>query len=76
MITNLIGSRIKTARQQARLRQCDLANQIGICTRGFQNWELGYAEPKLSRLLKIAEATNKPLSFFIPFLEVSENDPA
>lgn len=66
MTAKFIGQRIKAAREQALLRQCDLADAVGICTRGYQNWELGYSEPKLSRLMRIAQITEKPISFFVP----------
>lgn len=61
-----IGRRIAQARDAADLTQQELAERIGIETaQTISRYERGETEVKIKRLRRIAEATGKPLSFFI-----------
>lgn len=62
-----LGERIKAARTSAGLSLAQLAFKMGfkdgrspLC-----KWENGDREPKLGNLAKLAEATGKPLSYFV-----------
>jgi len=59
-----IGARIAKARTEAGLTQEDLADVIGISTRQLQNLEAGESKP-YKHLERIAEATKRPLHWFI-----------
>lgn len=52
-----IGRRIKAAREEAGLRQEDLADLVGLGTRTIQNYEAGSTKP-YTHLRKIAAALN------------------
>lgn len=61
-----IGRRIRQARDEADLTQQQLADRIGIETgQTISRYERGETEVSTKRLRRIAEATGKPLSFFI-----------
>lgn len=60
-----VGQRIAEARQDANLRQEDLAQAVGATVRTISRWETDATEPTRSCLKKIASATNKPMSFFL-----------
>lgn len=42
-------------RRSHGLKQAELAEKIGISWRGYQNYELGLREPKLSTLVALAD---------------------
>jgi len=61
-----IGRRIKEARESADLTQQELADRIGIKQgQTISNYERGVTEVSSKRLRRIAEATGKPISFFV-----------
>ena len=45
---------LKTLRQQKGLTQSEVAQKVGITETGYQNYERGRREPKISIALKIA----------------------
>ena len=55
MENNIFASRLIQLREARRLSQIATAKEIGISTRGYQNYEYGKAEPKLSALIKISD---------------------
>lgn len=62
-----IGALIKRAREDAGMTQADLADAIGL-TNGAQSisrYERAETEVPVKRLRRIAETTQKPMSFFI-----------
>jgi transcriptional regulator with XRE-family HTH domain len=61
-----IGRRIAEAREEAGLSQRELAEKIGVAdAQSVSRYERGITEVKTRRLERIAEATGKPLSFFV-----------
>lgn len=61
-----IGRRVKEARDSADLTQQELADRIGIAQgQTISNYERGTTEIPPKRLRRIAEATGKPLAFFV-----------
>lgn len=42
-------------RRSHGLKQTELAEQIGLSWRGYQNYELGLREPKMSTLIALAD---------------------
>lgn len=61
-----LGQRIKEAREDAGLTQQELADRIGIKQgQTVSNYERGVTEVTTKRLRRIAEATGKPITFFV-----------
>lgn len=61
-----LGRRIAQAREDARLSQPELAQRIGLRhPQSISNYERGKGEVPPGRLRRIAEATGKPLTFFV-----------
>lgn len=59
-----LGSRIKTAREQAGLTQDDLADIVGLSMRQIQNLESGTSKP-YKHLATIAEATGRSVEWLL-----------
>lgn len=60
-----LGLRISLARKQAGLNQTELAEKVGRTRQALAAWEQNKVAPSLPVLEKLAQATNKPLAFFI-----------
>ncbi|AIZ79735.1 ankyrin repeat domain-containing protein [Actinobacillus equuli] len=54
MITETIGTNIKTFREKYKMSQQDLADKMNIARPVISNWEHGKTEPSSSQLLKLA----------------------
>lgn len=64
---NIIGERIKQAREEMRLTQKELGQQIGYKDGVYiSRWENGNRHPGSRNLQKIARLLNKPMSYFFP----------
>lgn len=48
-------------RRSRGLTQTELATELGLSWRGYQNYELGLREPKLSVLIAMADFYHLPL---------------
>jgi transcriptional regulator with XRE-family HTH domain len=59
-----LARRIRQARENARLSQNALANGIGVSDKSISAYEQGRSTPPFSKLKKIAQQTNHPMSFF------------
>lgn len=59
-----IGERIAQAREEAGLRQEDLADLIEVATRTVQNYEVGATKP-FTKLRRISEATGRPVEWLL-----------
>lgn len=55
MITETIGTNIKSFREKYKMSQQDLANKMNIARLVISNWEHGKTEPSSSQLLKLAK---------------------
>ncbi len=60
-----LGLRISLARKQAGLNQTELANKVGRTRQALAAWEQNKVIPSLPVLEKVAQATKKPLAFFL-----------
>jgi transcriptional regulator with XRE-family HTH domain len=62
-----VGLRIREAREAAdEMTQQELADAIGVATaQSISRYERGETEVPAKRLRKIAEATGRPMSFFV-----------
>lgn len=61
---NELALRIREARRNAHLSQDELGKQIGVSDKSVSAYEQGRSTPPISKLKKIAESTNHPLSYF------------
>jgi transcriptional regulator with XRE-family HTH domain len=61
----VLGYRIREARKDLGLTREQLARAADVNLRGLAAWETGENQPRVENLAKIAEATGKPLEFFI-----------
>jgi DNA-binding XRE family transcriptional regulator len=64
LFVDAVKDKIRQARISANLTQAGLAAAVGVTTRTVQNWESGARTP-WRHLEQIAEATDKPLPFFL-----------
>lgn len=60
-----IGRSIADARKKAGLSQEKLAEKVGISEQTISKWENGHTLPDIESLMRIAEATNMPYSYFL-----------
>lgn len=61
----MLGAKIARAREAANLKQAALAMRIGVETGTVGGWEIGHSMPSVQDLAAVAEATGRPLDFFI-----------
>jgi transcriptional regulator with XRE-family HTH domain len=59
-----IGGRIREAREGLELSQVQFAERLGRAERTVQAWEYNERNPGFPALLKIANETKRPISFF------------
>ena len=67
-----IAARIKAARVQKGWKQKHLAAAAHVEPMTVSHWERGATTPDFDALSLIAEATGKPLNYFLPESEESE----
>ncbi len=60
-----VGARIKTARADKGWKQKHLAAEVRVEPITVSRWERGATTPDFNALSLIAEATGKPLSYFL-----------
>ena len=65
-VTKGIGERIRAARQQARMTQRQLGHQIGVSGVSISDWERGVSQPSAMLLWSVANAVQKPATYFLP----------
>lgn len=63
-MSNLLSDKIKNARKQANLSQKDLGSALLVSEKAISSYESGRTKPSVEALIKIAQKTNKPMSFF------------
>jgi len=56
--------KIKLALKEAGSTQRELAVHVGTSKQAVNNWVLGYTNPQLDSVLKIAEFFGKPIDYF------------
>ena len=60
-----IGERIREARMSRRLSQSELGDALKVSFQQVQKYEKGVNRVSLTRIQQVAEATGKPVAFFI-----------
>lgn len=60
---DLIGIRIRQAREELGLTQVQLAERLGIAFQSLQQWETGKTTPRVDRLRKLANVLGKTPSW-------------
>lgn len=61
----LIGPRIKEAREEINMSQRDLGMSLGLSDKAVSAYEAARTIPPLETLVRIADELNKPLDYFI-----------
>ena len=64
MVSPSIGIRIQQAREERGITQQELAARLGCTQAALSNYELGKRRLYLANLERIANALEKPLSYF------------
>lgn len=59
-----LANRIRRARKDAHLSQKTLAEHIGVSDKSVSAYEQGRSIPPFEKLKKIANCTNRPLTYF------------
>jgi transcriptional regulator with XRE-family HTH domain len=67
-----LGGRIREARASKGWKQRELASEVEVEPITVSRWERGATTPDLDVLRLVADATGKPLSYFV----AGESDPA
>ena len=60
-----LGERLKTARKEAGFTIASLARKLDVDPRTVAGWQSGRSTPTVERLLEIAQALDKPPSYFL-----------
>lgn len=58
----LVGARIRTARENAKLSQVQLGERVGLDHKTIHRIEYGTSDPRLGTLVLIAHALGVPLA--------------
>lgn len=69
-----LGDKIRLARVEKRLTQQQLADLSGTKQKSISRYETNQVEPSLRALQKIAQALERPISFFLEEDGVSQNE--
>lgn len=59
-----VGKKIKEARREGRITQSELAQAIGVSDKSISAYESNRISPPLKIIEKIAEQTERPLTYF------------
>lgn len=62
---NILATKIKQKRIEAKLTQAELALKLNIGNTTISNYESGYSTPDLDMIAKIAETLHVPVSYFV-----------
>lgn len=65
MDQRMIGARIAEARKKASMTQEALAELVGVSVQAVSKWENGHNLPEMENLMRIAELTDQPYSYFL-----------
>lgn len=72
----VLGDRIREARASKGWKQRELASEVEVEPITVSRWERGATTPDLDVIRLVAEATGKPLSYFIADEDPSARDGA
>ena len=71
-----LGNRIREARASKGWKQRELASEVEVEPITVSRWERGATTPDLDVLRLVADATGKPLSYFVAGDETAASDGA
>lgn len=60
-----IGENIKSAREEAKLSQLQVAVELGVSDKTISGYESNRISPPIDKLQKLSDLLKKPVSFFI-----------
>ncbi|WP_087023622.1 helix-turn-helix transcriptional regulator [Thaumasiovibrio subtropicus] len=60
-----VAARIRDAREWQNITQVAMAKSLDVARQTYLDLETGKTEPRISVLLKIAELTQRPISWFL-----------
>jgi transcriptional regulator with XRE-family HTH domain len=66
-MTETMGDRIRGARTRQRLKQSDLARLVDISTNAMNMIERNKVDPRVSRILKIAQALGVSVDYLLDY---------
>lgn len=61
----ILAKRLKELREGRRIYQRELAEILGMSFRGYQNYETGQSEPKLTTLIAIADYYQVSIDYLV-----------
>ena len=64
-MTQILGQRIKVAREESKLSQLQVAVALGVSDKTISGYESGRISPPINKLQKIADLLKKPVGYFI-----------
>lgn len=62
---DIVAERLRALRRRAKLRQCDLAEVLGIPRRTYSNYETGKSELSLLLLVKLTDYYNTSIDYLV-----------
>ena len=62
---SIFADRLKECRKNMGKTQLDVAHDLGMTERGYQNYEIGNYEPKMGSLNKLADYFNVSVDYLI-----------
>jgi phage repressor protein C with HTH and peptisase S24 domain len=72
-MSELVGNRIREARERRRLSRGDLAKILNTAQSSLQSWEAGAVSPKVDIAMKIAEVLGISIPWLLGLTDDSEN---
>lgn len=60
-----LGSRIKSAREEAKLSQLQVAVALGVSDKTISGYESSRISPPINKLKKLADLLKKPIAYFV-----------
>ncbi len=61
----ILAQRLKELRESRRIYQREMAENLGLSFRGYQNYETGQTEPKLSTLVALADFYGVSIDYLV-----------
>ena len=61
----ILAQRLKELRESRRIYQREMAENLGLSFRGYQNYETGQTEPKLRTLVALADFYGVSIDYLV-----------
>lgn len=65
-LKKMVGQRLRSAREEAGLLQAQLAKTVGVAQNTLSQYEAGAVDIPFEKIVRLARALDKPLSYFDP----------